>query len=139
MSADAPAAVQPEDLRVCTMRETLHGHGAKGMWMYEYVCVEHPRLRKRTVCPQRNAPVQVTAYVDGVEVELAVDAIAAALNRPHDLAGCAERLSKQLFRAKAVRLEGDRLIVEGESEERCAMLGSSYPSFEGVPIVWVPA
>ena len=136
------------DVQVSRMRETMHGHGKDGMYIYEYRCDQYPRLTRTIRCEKRRTHEVTRWFVDGAEVATTAvsrfppanlaELIADALNRPHDLAGIVDRFNARSYRAKATGLVDGRLVVTGESAERCIKLCKSYPDFEGIPIDWQP-
>lgn len=100
--------------------EHLHGHGAKGMYLYGYTCKEHPRLTCHVRREARRAPETKTFFVDGKEMA-DIDAAALALIGPHELDGIAQRLTDRLFN-KTVEFVNGRLIVTGETASRVEKL-----------------
>ena len=135
---DPPPTITAADVPRATIRETVHTHGSNGMYIHRWICVQYPRLTKEARRNSRGAREVVTFQVDGADVPADAAAIAAALNKPHDLAGVADRFNAQRVRGIAVYIEG-RLMVRGETAERCSKLRESYPQFEGVPIDWCAA
>jgi hypothetical protein len=114
--------------------ECLHGSGApgRGMYLYGYVCVEHPRLTVHVVRDSLRVPERRVWFVDGREHPDFSSAVV-ALGEPHDLDGIAKRLEDRMFNKTVVFVNG-YLIVVGETASRIVRLKKSLPSFEGVPI-----
>lgn len=118
-------------------REEMHGHGHNGMYVYRYRWVDFPRLTMMIHRKSRNDPETRTWFVDGKEVERSQEAVLAALEQPHDIAGATQRLQDRSI-GRTVSLAADGVLeVRGESARRCALLKVRFPEFEGIPILWI--
>lgn len=78
--------ITPELVRAATFRLTLHARLAKGGSLYQYQCVEFPRLVKVKSRANRAAPIEVQLYCDELPIECSATAAAAALNKQPDKA-----------------------------------------------------
>jgi len=72
--------ITADTLRACRFTEISHGHGP-GMFVYVYLCTEHPRLQIKDVGQKSTRSITRTWLVDGKEVSDEPAAVA-ALNIP---------------------------------------------------------
>lgn len=124
-----------DDLAKCHVREILHGHGLKGMYVYRHVVVEHPRAVREQRKEARGKPEVTTWFVDGKALPPGNDlaAVAEALRQPHDLAGIADRLIAASFGTVSATYADGRITAVNPRGNK---LSGLHPDFEGVPIDW---
>lgn len=72
--------ITAEELKACRFIEISHGHGP-GMFVYVYLCTQHPRLQIKDVGTKATRSTTRTWLVDGHEHQT-YDAALAALNVP---------------------------------------------------------
>ncbi len=72
--------ITEEIFATCHFTEISHGHGP-GMWVYVYLCTEHPRLQIKDVGERKAKRTTRTYLVDGLEKADRAAAVA-ALNVP---------------------------------------------------------